>query len=409
MSNVVNGADGAVGLITYMRTDSMHVSESAEQDARAYIGDRFGKDYMPAKPPRYKTRAKGAQEAHEAIRPTSVSRIPDGIKDALSRDQFKLYKLIWERFVASQMANAVYNTLRIEIQAGPAGETPPYLFRASGSTIKFAGFLALYEETRDEDVAVDEDEGRILPDMSADDLLDLLQLLPEQHFTQPPPRYTEASLVRTLEEYGIGRPSTYAPTVAVIQDRDYVEKQDKRLLPTETGKIVNDLLVEYFPEVLDYQFTARMEEDLDNVAEGDFEWRPMLRTFYDPFQKQLQHARSNMPRTQTEEYVGRECPTCGTGQLLVKYGRWGKFIGCSNYPDCKHTEPYLERTGVPCPVCGQSEGGELVARKTRRGRTFFGCSRYPECDYSTWKLPGKGQDSDDESEAVPDLPRENTG
>ena len=405
----LGGTDGAVGLITYMRTDSMHVSESAEKDARSYIGERFGKDYMPAKPPRYKTRSKSAQEAHEAIRPTSVSRIPDAIKDALSRDQFKLYKLIWERFVASQMANAVYNTLRIEIQAGPAGEKPPYLFRASGSTIKFAGFLALYEETRDEDVAVDEDEGRILPDMSADDLLDLLQLLPEQHFTQPPPRYTEASLVRTLEEYGIGRPSTYAPTVAVIQDRDYVEKQDKRLLPTETGKIVNDLLVQYFPEVLDYQFTARMEEELDSVAEGEFEWRPMLHTFYEPFQEQLKHARSNMPRTQTEEYVGRECPKCDDGQLLVKYGRWGKFIGCSNYPDCKHTEPHLERTGVACPTCGQSDHGELVVRKTRRGRTFYGCSRYPECDYSTWKLPGKGRDSDDESEAVPGFTRENTG
>lgn len=408
----LGGNDGTQGLITYMRTDSTHVSESAEQDARAYIGERFGKTYMPDKPPRYKTRAKSAQEAHEAIRPTLVSRTPDAIKDALSRDQFKMYKLIWERFVASQMSNAVYNTLRIEIQAGPASETPPYLFRASGSTIKFAGFLALYEETRDEDVAVDEDEGRILPDMSADDLLDLLQLLPEQHFTQPPPRYTEASLVRTLEEYGIGRPSTYAPTVAVIQDRDYVEKQDKRLLPTETGKIVNDLLVQYFPEVLDYQFTARMEEELDSVAEGDFEWRPMLRTFYDPFQEQLQNARSNMPRTQTEEFVGRACPTCETGQLLVKYGRWGKFIGCSNYPDCKHTEPHLERTGVTCPTCGQSDGGELVVRKTRRGRTFYGCSRYPACDYSTWKLPGKGRgasDDDSESEIVPGFSRENTG
>lgn len=383
----LGGEDGATGLITYMRTDSTNVSEQAQTEARDYITNRWNKDYVPEKPPKYRTRAKGAQEAHEAIRPTSVLRTPDSVKQSLSRDQFKLYKLIWERFVASQMSNAVYDTLRIEINAGKQRDNLPYLFRASGSTIKFLGFLALYEDTRDEDVAVDEDEGRILPDLTADDLLDLLRLLPEQHFTQPPPRYTEASLVRTLEEYGIGRPSTYAPTVAVIQDREYVEKQDKRLLPTETGKIVNDLLMEYFPDIMDYSFTARMEDQLDEIAEGDVAWRPMLHEFYQPFEDQLENARTNMPRMQQEEHVGRTCPICETGDLVIKYGRWGKFIGCSNYPECKHTEPHLEYTGVTCPECGEEHGGELVVRKTRRGRTFYGCSRYPECEYSTWKLP----------------------
>ncbi|GAB4509350.1 MAG: type I DNA topoisomerase [Anaerolineae bacterium] len=393
------GEEGTIGLITYMRTDSTNVSEQAQQEARDYIVNRFSQEYVPEEPPRYKTKSKGAQEAHEAIRPTSVLRLPTAIKNALTSDQFRLYQLIWERFIASQMENAVYNTLRVEIAAGPTNDDMPYLFRVSGSTIKFLGFLALYEESRDEDAAVDEDEGRIVPEMTVDELLNLIQLLPEQHFTQPPPRYTEASLVRTLEEYGIGRPSTYAPIVAVIQDRDYVEKNDKRLIPTETGKIVNDLLVQFFPDIMDYQFTARMEDQLDNVAEGDVEWRPMLREFYDPFEQELVNARTHMPTVRKEEYVGRICPTCETGQLVIKYGRWGKFIGCTNYPDCKHTEAYLERTGILCPKCGEAHGGEIVERKTRKGRTFYGCSRYPECDYSAWKLPNQG-DEDTEEEHI---------
>lgn len=395
------GDEGTTGLITYMRTDSTSVSEQAQNEARAYVAERFGEQYHPEKAPTYKTKSKGAQEAHEAIRPTGVMRLPDTLKEYLSRDQYRLYKLIWERFIASQMSNAVYNTLRIEINAGPDQENMPYLFRVSGSTIKFLGFLALYEDTRDEDAKPDEDEGRILPEMTQQEILELIRLMPEQHFTQPPPRYTEASLVRTLEELGIGRPSTYAPTVSVIQDRDYVEKQDKRLVPTETGKTVNDLLVQFFPDVLDYQFTARMENQLDEISEGNTEWRPMLHEFYDPFQERLTNARENMPRLRQEEHVGRNCPTCETGDLVIKYGRWGKFIGCTNYPDCKHTEPYLEYTGVTCPQCGEEHGGELVVRKTRRGRTFFGCARYPECDYSTWKLPGQNKEQDDAQEQEP--------
>ena len=408
------GEAGTVGLITYMRTDSTNVSEQAVSEVRGYITERFGDSYVPEKPPKYKKKAKGAQEAHEAIRPTSVDRLPTALKENLSRDQFKLYQLIWERFVASQMANAIYNTLRIEIKAGVSSDDMPYLFRVSGSTIKFAGFLALYEDSRDEDASVDEDEGRILPEMTVDELLNLIRLMPDQHFTQPPPRFTEASLVRTLEEYGIGRPSTYAPTVAVIQDREYVEKQDKRLKPTDTGKVVNDLLVEYFPAVLDYQFTARMEDQLDDVANGEIEWNPMLREFYDPFEEKLIYARENMPKLQQEEYIGRICPTCNEGDLLIRYGRWGKFIGCSNYPDCKHTEQYLETVGIDCPICGEEHGGEIVARKTRKGRTFFGCSRYPDCDYSAWKLPETpktdGAETDqNKEEAVADLQKKSAG
>lgn len=396
------GAEGTVGLITYMRTDSTTISTQAQAEARDYIIGRFDEHHVPANAPTYKTKAKGAQEAHEAIRPTSVMREPSKLKGDLNRDQFKLYTLIWERFVASQMANAVYNTLRIEILAGTTPQDTPYLFRVSGSTVQFRGFMAIYEETRDEDSQPDEDEGRILPEMKKSEMLDLLKLLPEQHFTQPPPRYTEASLVRTLEEFGIGRPSTYAPTVAVIQDRDYVEKQDKRLVPTETGKVVNDLLVEFFPNIVDYQFTAQMEDILDEISEGKQEWRPTLHNFYEPFEGQLKNARAKMPKTEQLEFIGRKCPTCGDGDLIIKHGRWGKFVGCTNYPDCKHTEPYLELTGIACPICGETHQGEIVVRKTRRGRTFYGCSRYPDCDYSAWKLPGRDSDEQETTDIYQD-------
>jgi DNA topoisomerase-1 len=387
------GAEGTIGLITYMRTDSTTVSQEAQEEARAYIINRFNADYVPEELPKYKTKSKSAQEAHEAIRPTSVLRVPSSLESALTRDQMKLYKLIWERFVASQMANAIYDTLRIEVRAG-IDNPLPYLFRVSGSIVKFQGFLAIYEETRDEDAPPDEDEGRILPDVKIGETLDLIQLLPEQHFTQPPPRYTEASLVQALEEYGIGRPSTYAPILKVIQERDYVEKKDKRLIPTETGKLVNDLLVSYFSNVVNYQFTAHMEEELDDIAEGKMAWRPMVREFYTPFEEQLKHARQNMPRMRQEDYIGRTCPQCGTGQLQIKHGRWGKFIGCDNYPECGYTEAYIEYAGVPCPTCGAEHGGELIIRKTKRGRIFYGCSRYPECDFSSWKLPNADKSAD---------------
>ncbi len=383
------GVEGTVGLITYMRTDSTNVSQMAQEEAREYIINRFNKEYVPDELPKYKTKAKGAQEAHEAIRPTSILRLPSTLESSLTRDQLKLYKLIWERFIASQMANAVYDTLRIEVRAGK-----DYLFRVSGSVVKFQGFLAIYEETRDEDAPLDEDEGRILPEVQIGEVLHLIQLLPEQHFTQPPPRFTEASLVQTLEEFGIGRPSTYAPILKVIQERDYVEKQDKRLIPTETGKLVNDLLVQYFANVVNYQFTAHMEEELDDIADGNMQWRPMVREFYTPFEAQLQHARQHMPTMRQDDYIGRACPNCETGQLQIKHGRWGKFIGCDNYPECNYTEAYIELTGVACPKCGSEHGGELLVRKTKRGRIFYGCTRYPECDYSSWKLPNQGKNND---------------
>ena len=394
-----------VGLITYMRTDSLNVSSQAQAEARHYIAETFGKAYVPHNPPKYKTKAKGAQEAHEAIRPTSVERTPASLKGMLTSDQFRLYKLIWERFVASQMESAVYDTVRVEIAAGPSAKERPYLLRSAGSRVRFQGFLALYEDARDEDAQVDEDEGRILPELVVDEALNRVKVDPEQHFTQPPPRYTEASLVRILEEYGIGRPSTYAPTVAVIQDRDYVGKEDKRLVPTETGKIVSDLLAQYFPEEMDYQFTARMEEHLDEISEGHEDWRPVLSAFYDPFEKRLMRARTEIPRVRQEEEVGRACPLCGN-PLVIKYGRWGKFIGCSTYPECRHTEPLLEYIGVPCPACGKEHGGQLVERRSRKGRVFYSCSRYPKCDYSTWNKPGQAAQSSEE--AVSDL-RESAG
>jgi DNA topoisomerase-1 len=378
--------EGSVGLITYMRTDSLTVSPQAQAEAREFIGRRYGSEFLPAKAPTYKTKAKGAQEAHEAIRPTRVLREPDQIKAALTSDQYRLYTLIWQRFLASQMAHAIYNTLRVDIEAGPANTSPSYLFRVSGSTIKFMGFLALYEDARDEDLVPDEDEGRLLPELKVGEQLDLLELLPEQHFTQPPPRYTEASLVRTLEEYGIGRPSTYAPTVAVIQDREYVIKRDKRLLPTETGRIVNDLLVKYFPEIMDYRFTARMENRLDEIAAGRREWQPMLADFYGPFSRELQKAYQQAPSLQQEEAIGRDCPACGK-PLVIRYGRFGKFVGCSDYPNCRHTEPWLDKIGIACPVCGAEHHGELVLKRSRRGRVFYGCSRYPHCNFTSWKRP----------------------
>ncbi len=388
-------AEGEVGLITYMRTDSTSVSREAQENARRYITDEYGAEYMPDKPPVYKTKAKGAQEAHEAIRPTDITRTPQSVKSNLSRDQFRLYSLIWKRFVASQMANALYDTLRVDITAGEKDAAErPYLFRASGSTLRFKGFLAIYEEAHNEDDNNDNDEGRTFPDMTPEEWLDLLKLLPEQHFTQPPPRYTEASLVKALEERGIGRPSTYAPTVAVIQNRDYVTRQDKRLYPTETGILVNDLLTEYFPNEMNFDYTAQIEDRLDDIATGERDWVPVLQDFYGPFEEHLDHAQAHMPRLIKEEPIGRDCPECGEGDLVIRYGRWGKFIGCSRYPDCKYTEQWKEYIGVPCPECGT---GDLIELRTRRGRVFYGCTNYnrddPEagCQFTSWKRPIKTQ------------------
>jgi DNA topoisomerase-1 len=382
--DIENG--GPVGLITYMRTDSTHISAQAQAEARKYVVGKFGEEFLPSSPPTYKTKSKGAQEAHEAVRPTGAFRTPQAMKPHLSRDQHRLYRIIWQRFMASQMAQAIYDTIRVDIVATPEGAPEGeerYLFRSSGSSLRFAGFLAIYPDKHDEDNPADEDEGRRMPPLDQGDWLDLLKLLPEQHWTQPPPRFTEASLVKSLEEHGIGRPSTYAPILNTVQNRGYVVRDSKRLFPTETGMIVNDLLVEYFPEVVSLSFTAKMENELDRVASGEREWVPVLRDFYDPFEKTLEAARENMPDVglQNEE-IGRDCPECGN-PLIIRWGRYGKFIGCSNFPDCRHTEPWLEYIGVPCP----EDGGDLVERKTRKGRIFYGCANYPECEWTSWKRP----------------------
>ncbi len=368
-----------VGLITYMRTDSTHVAEPAQAEARRFIQERYGETFLPATPPIYKTRAKGAQEAHEAIRPTGVSRTPEAVKPYLDAAQFKLYDLIWRRFVASQMEPAVYDTVSLEIGAG-VGEVRPYLFRASGSMLRFPGFLVLYEETRDEDA--ESENGQPVPVLSEGALLDLLRLLPEQHFTQPPPRYSDASLIRTLEEYGIGRPSTYAPILSTIQDRGYVTRESKRLLPTETGFLVNDLLVEHFPDLINVDFTAQMETQLDEVAEGERDWVALLHEFYKPFAQALERADALMPQVEQVEYVGRDCPECQS-PLIIRWGRYGKFIACSGFPDCRYTEPWFEKTGAVCPQCS----GELVVKRSKRGRVFYGCMKWPECDFTSWKRP----------------------
>ncbi len=381
------GQGTPVGLITYMRTDSVQVSKQAITEARAYIAKRRGSNFLPAKPPVYKTKSKGAQEAHEAIRPTSVMRSPDSMQQYLSSPQLRLYRLIWQRFVASQMAPAIYDTLSIELKAGPKPSDMPYLFRVSGRKLRFAGHLAIYSEAEAQKRQFGGGQNQTLPDLEVGEALDLRQILPEQHFTQPPPRYSEATLIKDLEEKGIGRPSTYAPTVSVIQTRDYVTQTDRRLSPTKTGVIVSDLLSEYFDVEMEYDFTANMEDQLDEVSQGRADWQPVLDDFYHPFSQRLNTARDKMPRQNIVEKVGRLCPSCDDGDLVIKHSRYGKFIGCSNYPACKHTERYLERMGLLCPQCGPAESGEIVKQRSRKGRNFYGCSRYPECDYTVWRLP----------------------
>ncbi len=379
------GEGGNTGLITYMRTDSTNISEIARAEVRQYITQRYGNDFLPPNPPEYKTRAVGAQEAHEAIRPTSVLRDPDKLKPFLEPAQFKLYQLVWKRFVASQMESAVYDTLTVEV-TGKSDHV--YLCRAAGSAVKFPGFLIVYEETRDEDAKPAEGEeedlaSRIPSDLAENQDQHLIRLIPEQHFTQPPPRYSEATLVQALEAYGIGRPSTYAPILSTIQARGYVVRVEKRLEPTDTGILVNDLMLQYFPDIVDLNFTAAMETDLDKIAAGDADWVKIMSAFYGPFAVEVQKAQAEMPVAKTgPEPIGRACPDCGK-DLVIRYGRYGKFISCSGFPECRHTEPLLEKIGVTCP----KDGGDIVERKTRKGRTFFGCNHYPICDFTSWKRP----------------------
>jgi len=379
------GNGGTTGLITYMRTDSTNVSQLAQQEAREYVTGKYGADFLPPEPPQYTKRSANAQEAHEAVRPTSVMRTPEQVKEFLEPAMFKLYRLIWQRFVASQMEAAVYDTLQVEITGKTSDHE--YLLRASGSAVKFMGFLVVYEEAKNEDAKSEEDDEnvKIPTGIEEGQKQELIHLIPEQHFTQPPPRYSEASLVQALEEDGIGRPSTYAPTISTIQARGYVVREEKRLMPTDIGIQVNDLMVQYFKDIVDYQFTARMEEDLDMIANGQAEWTEVIHEFYHPFAEDLKKAQAEMPVTKSEpEKIGRSCPEDG-GELVIRFGRFGKFISCSNFPTCRYTEPWLEKIGILCP----KDHGELVERKTRKGRTFYGCENYPNCDFTSWKRPLK--------------------
>ncbi|SFJ22763.1 type I DNA topoisomerase [Thermoflavimicrobium dichotomicum] len=370
------GTEGSVGLITYMRTDSTRISEVAQKEATDYIKQTFGNAYIP-KEPRTHKKKEGAQDAHEAIRPTSVWRTPQMLKDYLTRDQLRLYKLIWERFVASQMAPAILDAVSADIRAGRA------LFRATGSKIKFPGYMKVYVEGNDDGKKADEDE-KFLPPLTQGETLKREKIEPKQHFTQPPPRYTEARLVKTLEEKGIGRPSTYAPTLDTIQKRGYVRLEEKRFVPTELGEIVIQLMEEFFPEILNVEFTAHLEEDLDQIEEGKADWIQILDQFYQPFKERLTFAEEEMKEVEIADEVSDEtCEKCQS-PMVYKFGRFGKFLACSAFPECRFTKAILKSTGVPCPKCHQ---GEIVERKSKKNRLFYGCNRYPDCDFVSWDKP----------------------
>lgn len=384
----VETGEGPVGLITYMRTDSVNVAKEAQQDAVAFIEKTYGKDHLPPKPRVYRTKSKGAQEAHEAIRPTQPSRTPESVRKFLENDQFRLYELIWQRFMASQMADAVFDTLTVDIAA--AG----YLFRASGHTLRFPGFLAVYGEVADEDAKKEPDEeGKTLPPLKKGDKLDLKELKPEQHFTEPPPRFNEASLVRTLEEHGIGRPSTYAPIIHTIVERGYVRLEERRFYPTELGKVVDAQLCAHFPEIVNVDFTAKIEEQLDRVAEGQAVWTEVLQSFYGPFEKDLAKAEGAMERVEIKPTPTNEkCPKCES-PMVLRENRFGRYLACTRYPECRSTiavdrqgqKVVPQATNEVCPNCGKA----LVLRF--RGRTrFLACSGYPECK-TTFSVDRNGQ------------------
>jgi len=368
------GKEGTVGLITYMRTDSTRISDVAKTEANQYIQEKFGENYLRQEERKEKKQA-NAQDAHEGIRPTSIFRDPGSLKSFLSRDQYKLYKLIWERFMASQMAPAILDTMSATLANGTV------LFRASGSKIQFPGFMKVYVEGSDDQ----QEEGeRYLPHLEEGDVVHSESIEPKQHFTQPPPRYTEARLVKTLEELGIGRPSTYAPTLDTIQKRGYVALENKRFVPTELGEIVLELIREFFPEIIDVEFTADMEKDLDEIEEGKVPWVQVIDAFYQNFEARLKKAETEMEKIEIkDEETGEMCELCGS-PMVYKMGRYGKFMACSNFPDCRNTKPIVKKIGVTCPKCGK---GEIIERKTKKNRIFYGCDRYPECDFVSWDKP----------------------
>jgi DNA topoisomerase I len=368
------GKEGTVGLITYMRTDSTRISEIAQVEAADYIRSEYGASYLKEEQ-RKEKKASNAQDAHEAIRPTSTLRQPNNLKEFLSRDQLRLYKLIWERFLASQMAQAVMDTMGVDLQNGIVQ------FRATGSKVKFPGFMKLYVEGTDDQV---EEKDKMLPDLEVGDEVIQKDFEPKQHFTQPPPRYTEARLVKTLEESGIGRPSTYAPTLDTIQKRGYVGLDNKRFVPTELGEIVLELILEFFPDILDVEFTAKMEQDLDNVEDGKIRWVEIIDEFYKDFETHLVKAEKEMQTVEIkDEPAGEDCENCGS-PMVFKMGRYGKFMACSNFPDCRNTKPIIKEIGVTCPNCKE---GQIIERKSKKKRLFYGCSRFPECEFISWDKP----------------------
>ena len=375
------GGEGNVGLITYMRTDSPQVAVSAVDETRSYVQQRWGKEYLPASAWRYTSRSKVAQEAHEAIRPTVIGREPQAIRAYLSWDHLRLYDLIWKRMVASQMADAILDSTQVEVGA-PGRSGRAYVFRASGSVLKFPGFRALYEEARD-DAAPDpaEDQELVLPALQQGQGLVCHELDAEQHFTQPPSHYTEASLIRNLEEKGIGRPSTYAPIVGTLVDRQYATRDRGTLHSTRLGQVVSGQLLEHFPNIMDTAFTAQLEEQLDDVANGKLEWVPLLSDFYGPFSQALERAQEEMPRVRVEEPTDEICEVCGR-PMVIKRGRFGPFLSCSGFPECRNSRPLVQKTGAKCPQCG----GDLVQRRGK-GRVFYGCSNYPECTFTVSQRP----------------------
>lgn len=431
----IDTGEEEVGLITYMRTDSVNLAAEAVEEIRAFIKDRYGKENCPKTPRVFKTKSKNAQEAHEAIRPTSVLRTPESLKDKLTKDQLKLYELIWKRAIASQMVNALIDTVAADMFP-QAGDPEKSLFRSTGSTVAEPGFLKVYEEGKD-DAAADENDEKRLPKLEEGQTVELKAIRPEQHFTEPPPRYSEASLVKALESLSIGRPSTYASIISTLQQREYVELDKKRFTPTDTGRVVSRFLTKYFTKYVDYDFTAHLEDDLDAISRAEKDWVPLMKSFWKEFKPQVEEIDKTVERKDvTHEEMDEDCPKCGSklsirlgragrfvgctaypdcnytrsmdgeetpdepevvkdrdcpkcsSDLVIKRGRYGKFIGCSNYPKCKHIEPLEkpEDTGVVCPECNK---GNLLKRKSRYGKIFYSCERYPDCKYAVWNMPIK--------------------
>jgi len=379
------GEKGSVGLITYMRTDSTHIAPSAMTEVRDFIQEKYGRDFLPAKPRSFAKKTKWAQEAHEAIRPTKIYREPNEVRPFLNRDQLRLYELIWKRMLSSQMSPALYATIKVEIVArnviaSEAKQPQGYLLEATSSILKFPGFTIIYNESKDED---EPEEGFVsLPELHIDDRLICQEIFPGQHFTQPPPRYSEATLIKALEEKGIGRPSTYAPIISTIQERNYARKVEGKFYPEELGVIVNNILKDHFPKIVDFGFTAQIERQLDEIARGKNEWVAVLRDFYSPFEDMLKKASINIVKVNTAKMTEERCTNCGR-PMVIKMGRFGQFLACSGYPECKTTIPYLVKIGAHCPQCG----GELVVRTNKKRKVFYGCSNFPQCQYTTSHKP----------------------